>query len=375
MTDAMALPPASLVKDFFTTPHGFDFSHAIDLLEHLGKKYLAMPEKVNLGSGTDPTAEVVRLTANFSLSFNGCAINYLEPAGDDNTENRPELSVNFFGLGGSDGPLPEPYIEMILRQLLNKDNTGADFLDIFQHRLLSFVYRSDNEFRIASPFKPSASSPFMPALRALLGRQSSNDSEILEPILAAHAGSIAQQRHSMSGFLTILRHYFKLPLHGREFAGRWIALPEELQTILGIQGRNDLLGEGAVLGQRAWDQNGAIEICIGPMSMPEFLDFLPGGTCHVTLQSICAFYLGPNIHCNTLLELHHLKPDYADLEFEYADLKPDGQKFQLGYNTWLNAGTLPVKAAERRVLLVFNDGYNADLPGNDLVDKEMRNEH
>ena len=363
MTTAKTLSLASLRDELFAHPHDFDFSQVIDVLELLESRRLSessSPEPqltsvTGLGSGTNPRAEVVRLTANFSMGFNGCAINYLQQSGEAGAvkKNRPELSVNFFGLGGSDGPLPEPYIDMVLSRLLSQDNASADFLDIFQHRLLSFVYRSAQAFRLAAPFKAASKSPLMPALDALLGRQSSNRHPLLEPILLTHSGLIAQQRHSMHGFLTLLRSHFKMAVQGCEFAGRWVALPDELQTILGRQGQNDLLGAGAVLGHRAWDQNGAIAILIGPLPLQQYLDLLPEAAGHQTLQAICAFYLGPHIHCIARIELD-LAPDAAD-HFQLGE--PD---FKLAYTTWLAPYSPPFVAYERSVTLIFNDGDNTN---------------
>ena len=48
----------------------------------------------------------------------------------------------FFGLAGEAGPLPMPYVDLILQQLSRRNYVLADFLDIFNHRLLSLIARN-----------------------------------------------------------------------------------------------------------------------------------------------------------------------------------------------------------------------------------------
>ncbi len=331
----------------FAASHALAFTQAIDLLEQLARHLAARQggprtTVVGLGRGTDPQAEAMRLSASFGLAFNGSAIAALYRADALAADQRSVLQVNFFGLGGNDGPLPEAYLELVTGPLLLRDSGVADFLDIFQHRLLSYVYRAEHELRAAAPFQPPDQSAFMPAVRALLGRM--GDAPVLDPLLAAYAGLVAQQRHSMAGLLALLRGVAQAPVRGREFAGRWVALPAHLQTTLGIGGRNDRLGEGAVLGGRAWDQNGAVGLTIGPLRLPAYLALLPGGTRHAALAAVCRYYLGAHVAARVCLELETL-PD-AD---EIAALGSAGCR--LGYTSWLPTGAL----GSRRSALVGQD--------------------
>lgn len=329
------------------------YTQIIDLLERLA---LQRGKRFNdLGQSTDPRKEVVQLHSNFDFAFNsgpiaGIRANKKVLHGD--AVDPVQLLVNFFGLGGSEGPLPEAYIEIILRQLLSKDPTAADFLDIFHHRLLSFVYRIDNEFRIAHPFRGPDRSPAIPALRALIGSSTgtgnapdhpdpNDDSDdTLDSILLSYAGIIAQQRRSMSGLITILTQYLKTEVRGVEFTGRWLHLPYALQTVLGPlsdtnpYGQNDILGESAIVGDRSWDQNAAIRLHIGPLPLKQYLDLLPNGRLHRRLSDILAYYLGPQIACEVHLEL-------AELPQETATLQNLGDEQQyLSYTAWLG-GTRP----------------------------------
>ncbi len=51
------------------------------------------------------------------------------------------------GLTGPTGVLPYAYTELILERLRSKDNSLASFLDIFNHRMISFFYRAWEKYR------------------------------------------------------------------------------------------------------------------------------------------------------------------------------------------------------------------------------------
>lgn len=337
-----------LEQELFATPERFSFAQVIDLLEHIRQPAARM------GAGTDRAKEALAMTADFGLAFRTGAIAHLAVGEED---GQPGLAVNFFGLGGAQGPLPEPFVELVMEQQ-RSGGAAAEFLAIFQHRLLSFVYRCENEFRSAAPFRGPDQSALMPALAALLGLPAGRKQAPLAAVLLAHAGIVVQQRRSMTGLLALLASHFGVAVDGCEFAGCWTALPDQLQTVLGSDGRNDLLGQGAVLGRRAWDQNGAIEISFAPMPLALYTALLPGGGRHHELADICAFYLGLQVRCYAHLELE------AVPEFVYQEGGADVDATShfalgsciLGHTAWLAARARPSDPAQRRVTLVLGAG-------------------
>lgn len=352
MTQMSQLP---LREQLFAETERFAFAQIVDLLQQLD------PSRRPLGQGSDPGAEALRLNARFGLAFHAAPVAALRPG-------EPfSLDVNFFGLGAAQGPLPEPYVELIVEQLRRNASAGTEFLAMFHHRLLSFVYRSESEFRVAAPFQLPEDGAFMPALVALLGLPTHPNQRRLARILLAHAPLVAQQRRSMSGLLALLSSHFGVAVGGSEFVGSWTQLPDDLQTVLGEDGRNDVLGQGAVLGERAWDPNGAIEIVFAPMPMHVFERFvlLPDCPARKDLEQICGFYLGPQIRCYVQLELDVLPPelrapgpDLADCDDRFA-LGRDG--CLLGQTSWLRVRHPGMDPHERCVTLVLNDGHQDQL--------------
>ena len=57
------------------------------------------------------------------------------------------MTVNFMGLTGPLGILPYSYTEFMLERMRAKDSSLQDFLDIFNHRMISFFYRAWEKYR------------------------------------------------------------------------------------------------------------------------------------------------------------------------------------------------------------------------------------
>ncbi|WGG53340.1 type VI secretion system baseplate subunit TssG [Rugamonas sp. DEMB1] len=143
-------PAAQLLRQ----PADFDFFQAVHLLEE------ARPETVALGSGSEPLREAVAFRS--SIGFEFPVADLVRAHGPDAYE-RTVLEVAFMGLAGADGPLPAPYTELVQQCARadggvagidapprhGPDDDARDFLDIFNHRLLSFFYRARKKHRLA----------------------------------------------------------------------------------------------------------------------------------------------------------------------------------------------------------------------------------
>src|SRR5262249_34475701 len=139
------MAPADLVKEprsaaarLFAEPFAFDFFQAMRVLERL------FPDRAPVGRSGPLAREVARLHAHLSLSFPPSAIYDL--ALPENPNQMPAMTVTFLGLTGPSGVLPRHYTELLLR--LEREAKGPekralrDWLDLFNHRLLSLFYRA-----------------------------------------------------------------------------------------------------------------------------------------------------------------------------------------------------------------------------------------
>ncbi|GGC13436.1 type VI secretion system baseplate subunit TssG [Pseudoduganella buxea] len=287
----------SLLQHLLAAPGDFDFVQAVDVLAQRARR------AADAGDGAADAG--IALATAIELGFRAAPLEGAAalPGGP------ARLTTNFLGLAGPHEPLPAAYVDMVRAQMLAHDSGTADFLGIFQHRLLSTAFQAASAVRSVGAFTEPDDSPLAPALRALMGVTGEMAGGDLPPALLGAAPIAAQQRRSLDGLCALLRQQFGVPVTGRKWAGRWVNLPPALQTTLGRLGSNDMLGDGAVLGRRAWDWGGGVGITIGPVPPAEQQALLPEGTWHAPLAALCDWYLGPGVVCEVGFATDGAAPD------------------------------------------------------------------
>nr|WP_298169860.1 type VI secretion system baseplate subunit TssG [uncultured Pseudomonas sp.] len=276
-------------------PQAFELLQALLLLER------AQPKATPLGQGIDPRREAVRLRGPLTPVFAASQVARLEFAEE---QRQPVLSTPVFGLGGPDGPLPYAYQEWLQQRARLKDHGPAEFLDLFQHRLLSLLYRILCKHRVAIGFVPPQDSPVQAQLRALTGllpRPLQGRQAIPDGLIMARAALFAGARRSLAGFETIARHHFAVTVRVEQFQGAWREIPAASRSCLGRPGRNLSLGRTAVAGKRVWDEHAGIRIVLGPLNGKRYPSFLPDGPAHAQLAALARFYFGPDLDCSLRL--------------------------------------------------------------------------
>ena len=125
-------------------PCSFEFFQAVRLLRRL------RPSLEGVGQFAHPSREVVRFSSNPRLGFPAGQVQELE----QDPRQTLRMEVNFMGLVGNQGVLPLHYSRMVRRQEKeNQDHPLRDFLDIFQHRIVSLFYRAWERARFFVPFE------------------------------------------------------------------------------------------------------------------------------------------------------------------------------------------------------------------------------
>jgi type VI secretion system protein ImpH len=312
----------------YEEPYGFDFFQAVRLLE------LASPDSSPVGEGAEPAREAVRFRSGVGLDF---------PASDVSEVRRPEaegaasrMTVNFMGLAGATGPLNTPSTELIIERAWHGDEAPRDFLDIFNHRLVSLLYRTRKLHRVAldnaAPGRDRAAS-YLYSMAGLGTASLRGRMQVKDRALLFYAGLLGQQPRSMAGLEAILSHYFGVRAVGHPFKGRWQALEESQWTRIGESGQNMRLGVDAVAGTRVWDEEGAFEIELGPLTREQFEDFLPTGWAFRPLCDLVRFYVGDELDFSFRLRL-------AASEVPPASLPKRGGEgaggVRLGWSAWLD---------------------------------------
>jgi len=315
-------------------PFTFEFFQAMRLLEKL------LPDREPLGGFGRPSDEVVRLGAHPSLAFPASQVQSLQWE-----EGRaPFLRVNFMGLTGLQGPLPQWYTTVILEQLRSGDAPLRDFLDIFNHRSLSLFYRAWQKYRFGVAYERGDRDKFFLNLLALIGLGTPGlpgQQGVVDEALIFYAGLLSPHQRSAAALEQLLSDYFDVHVEVDELVGGWYRLDPNTQCCMdGTETPSQQLGKGAVLGDETWDQHSRVRIKLGPLSLAQYLEFLPSGSAYKPLQALTRFYSNQEYEFEIQLILQHDQVPRCELGAS------EDVAARLGWVTWVKSETMEKDPAD-----------------------------
>jgi type VI secretion system protein ImpH len=322
---------ASLEETLFEEAFRFEFFQAVRLLERIQK------ERASVGQhNTPPHREVVRFRTRPSLQFPASEIYDLTRGADSrNAESaegdgsQPVMTVNFMGLIGPTGVLPNHTTELVAERVRYKDTALWEFLDLFNHRIVSFFYRAWERYRFTVAFERGTGDVFTTILFNLVGLGTRGLREKLdfpEKGLLLYSGLIAQRPHSSAAVQAILGDYFGVQARVTPFTGQWLKLDEESLCRLGQA--NSELGESTIAGARIWDVQSKFRLSFGPLTLDEFRAFLPSGPNFKTSLQLLRLLVGSELDFDVQLVL-------KASEVPACQLGGAGEGSRLGWTTWL----------------------------------------
>ncbi len=314
----------SIAEFLYESGHRFNFYQAVKILEIMD------PEKNSVGIEPDPSKEAVRFKSRVALDFPAGDVDAIEePAG----EKVSRMTVNFMGMAGANSPLPASYAELAIERAWKKDPALKNFLDIFNHRLISLMYRIRKKYHIGFDFKPPYDDNISSFLFALIGLETPGlrrRMQVKDRALLFYVGLFNQQPHSMIGLESILSHYFQTPVRGIPYRGQWLRIEPDQQTHIGARGQNQILGESALLGTRVWDVQSSFRLHLGPLSIEQFMDQLPIGRAFIPMCQLTRFYFGAELTFDFKLQLKA-----ADVPESRLSGGNEGNGPRLGWTSWL----------------------------------------
>lgn len=258
-----------LIPALLAQPQGYDLFQAISLLERAGMA------QGHVELGAEHGTEAVRLSSHVSLDFDASDVQDAQRgarSGEPFTLSTPVLS-----LLGQAGPMPAAFTELVIARNAAKDFATAEFLDIFQHRLLSLFYLGRKRHR-PSIGGDAHSASVGRATRRLCGSAhavAQDDGRWLR-----HAGLLAGAPRSMTALCALLEDRYQIRFRGEQFVGQWLPLESDDLTLLGDTERAPVLGHNALLGRQAWDQSAAIRLHATDLTLAQVMQLLPGGALH-----------------------------------------------------------------------------------------------
>jgi type VI secretion system protein ImpH len=330
---------SSLRKMLDEEPFRVHFFQAVRLLEKM------QPELKPVGYFVTPQQETIRFSARTTLAFPPSEIYSLKR--EENGQS--SMMVEFMGMCAAISVMPHPYTEFLLARAREKDYVMEDFLNIFNHRMISFFYRGWEKYRFFIEYERTGEDRLSARLLDLLGLGTEGLRErggLSDQAYLNYVGLLGRHVRSASSLQQILEDYFEVNVEIQQFAGAWRKLSPENQTCFsGVGGASERLGVGTVAGDEVWDHHGRIRISLGPMRFEQYLKFLPGQEAYHELVAWLKFYSNGSYETEVQLVL-------AREDAPPCELGTGGQmRPQLGLVSWLKTKPLDRDPADATYLV------------------------
>ncbi|WP_213982294.1 type VI secretion system baseplate subunit TssG [Sphingomonas sp. dw_22] len=258
--------------------------------------------KGEVGRDTYPGEEPIHFVASDRMSLPANDIAEIEVQGD-----QVRITANVLGLAGATPALPPVYSELQLQRRRLRDFSFGRFLNLFDHRALSFFYRITRKYSWPLQAERVDSGQVEPIGRAALAlagfgvegartRLRIEDAALVP--LAAHLGDA---RRSADSVETVLRVLTGLDLRVVEANPVWMAVPPAEQTRLGgaggqfarLGGDSGLgLPDAAMIGAAVLEVQHHYVVEIGPVSHAQLQRFCMDPEARRVVGELCALAAG-----------------------------------------------------------------------------------
>jgi type VI secretion system protein ImpH len=312
-----------IAKMLDAEPYRFEFFQAVRLLARM------YPGRDIAGRFNNPSEEVVRFGSHPDPSFPASEIQAL-----DRTQVPAQMRVNFMGLTGPLGVMPLPYSSLVRERLREKDSSMRDFFDIFNHRIISLFCLAFEKYRFAIPYERGERDRFSHHVLGLIGLGTpglQDRQDVPDDTLLFYSGLLSLHTRSAVALRQLLIDYYNVPVEIEQFVGVWRPVETDSQCSFSEENNySERLGFGAMVGDEIWDQQSRVRIRLGPLTMRQYVDFLPGGEAHRRIRAITEFYAGGEYDMELQLVLKREEVPPCELNA--------GEGPRLGWTSWVKNG-------------------------------------
>ena len=338
---------AAVIDQLLAAGPAFTFVQAVRLIEQSAACDTAEQDEAEqsalpIGGFAPPARELIRFASHQSLAFPPAELKRISM---DRTQPHWRVLVQFFGLTGAMGVLPHHYTELVLQRQKLKDPNLEDFLNLFNHRLISLFHAACCKYHLPLQYERhqrigSHRQPHDQITRALLavtglglpGQQNrlyTRDESVLR-----FAGLFAQKVRNSSNLRRLLSAHFSIPVRIEQFIGQWQQVIDDVRSRLPDRnnpvGRNVRLGHSVMLGRRGWHAQSRIRIILGPLDRQQLERFAPGTDSLRALNELVRLYLGLEYDYQFVIRIHEKdKPPRINLNKQNPPV--------LGWNSWLTS--------------------------------------
>lgn len=314
-------PDSFIEKLLFDEFYRVSFFQAVQLLETVFAGKRAM------GEALSPVHEAVRFSVTPGLSFPASDISDLRRAEDDGPVR---MQVAFLGLIGPSGVLPHWYTTLAMERAAAKDSSFASFLDMFHHRLISFLYLAWKKNFFIAHYRPEARDRYSRYFLSLLGLGTPGlAAKVGYPLesLVFCGGILSRQVASAGAIEAVVGYCLGVRASVAQFVERTIDIEPEERTRIGVA--NAGLGVDAVCGSRARECRTGFRVDLEPVPYADFIRLLPSGDRLKPLFSMVRYMVGAEFE-------FEIRPHLRREEVPPCLLgRDDPAAPRLGWSTWL----------------------------------------
>ncbi|WP_404822480.1 type VI secretion system baseplate subunit TssG [Burkholderia metallica] len=259
------------------------------------------PERPGLGTRDTPEHEPVRFRPRPRLGFPAAEVAAVE-FDDEHMDAPPTVRTTFMGLYGVDAAMPSHTIDEIALREEGHQAVEA-FLDPFNHRAATLLYRAWKKYRYAERFRAGGIDDYSQSLLCLAGfgwgdkpsRAGLPDSRML-----ALLGVLIQRTRTSEGLAGVVA----LAAPGADVrvdefwavttnTGRPTPLTSAKPDAEALSGgQRHGLGGGYVLGRRLAYRSRAVCLTVRPADAQQAQDLLPGAWLHREVMAFIRLYVG-----------------------------------------------------------------------------------
>lgn len=229
-----------------------------------------------------------------------------------------KIKVNFFGISGGIGALPIPVVEKLIFLMKDKNFAIADFLDIFNKRLIKMLYEINRKNHMGIANELQDKNQVFCSLKQLAANKNG---------FAKYAGAVFQNPKSAWGLERLINDVLKVKVNVIPFAKSLKKIPAKYLKPLG---QKSILKDMPI-GRNVYLQDASIKVMIECQNYEKYADFLPKGNCHEILKMI-------------LNEYAYAFKVYIFLRFKFKKATALDRKSILNYST-------PLSYADQYVLI------------------------
>lgn len=273
---------------------------------------LLLGSEIDDKSLLDVLENKVEFVGSLDLNLPPGEVRRVEVASDDSlsehgldrfSSSKHKVECAHYNLTGLDGPLAEPFLDMLREDERIGNGAMFSFINIFNNRIhaLRYIVHSVNNFTLThdnaannfvGQFLLSLSGHFYQEQRDFHGQK--------DGVLMALSGHLGNCRMSLPIVRKLFLTVMQLPVvEMKSLIGRWLNVQPEDHTRLGNV--NHRLGDEATLGKKIWDQQAVIELVLGSVDMQRRSKLLPGGEEHQQLKDLIAWICERRCDCKVTL--------------------------------------------------------------------------